>query len=298
VASTVEPPAGAATASMREAAPARRSVVEISPAKRSLTFATLEELWDFREVLWAFTVRAVKVKYKQAVIGIGWALVQPVLAALVFALIFGRLADLSTGDDTPYLLFVLTGMTAWTYVNIAVTTASQSLVTDETLLRKVYFPREVIPFGSIAAALVDFAPALGVLFVVAALFGEFPALSWVTLPLLILILVATATAVGLILAGLNVYYRDVKLAIPFLLQLGLFSSAIVFPLSLLDEPWETLYGIANPVAGTIEGFRDVVSRGDWPDLVVTAGGLAWSLILLVACYAIFERLERNFGDRV
>jgi lipopolysaccharide transport system permease protein len=283
---------------MSETASKGPSVVEISPAKRSLNFATLEELWDFREVLWAFTVRAVKVKYKQAVIGIGWALIQPILAALVFALIFGRLADLSTGDDTPYLLFVLTGMTCWTYVNIAVTTSSQSLVTDQTLLRKVYFPREVIPFASIAAALVDFAPALGVLVVVAALFGEFPALSWITLPVLVLILVATATGVGLILAGLNVYYRDVKHAIPFLLQLGLFSSAIVFPLSLLDEPWERIYGIANPVAGTIDGFRDVVTRGDWPDPVITAGGLAWSLVLLYVFYAIFERLERNFGDRV
>jgi lipopolysaccharide transport system permease protein len=298
VASTVEaPPPGDATTSTAEAPHSAPTVVEISPETRSLNFATLQELWDYREVLWAFTVRAVKVKYKQAIIGIGWALLQPVLAALVFALIFGVLAKLSNGDETPYLLFVLAGMTCWSYVNTAVSTSSQSLVTDQTLLRKVYFPREVIPFSAIGAALVDFAPAVAVLGVVAALYGEFPALSWITLPVLFLTLVVIATAAGLILSGLNVYYRDVKHAIPFLLQLGLFSSAVVFPLSLLEE-WETPYGIANPVAGVIDGVRSVVTAGDWPDPVMTIGALLWSLVLLVATYAIFERLERNFGDRV
>jgi lipopolysaccharide transport system permease protein len=284
--------------SERERAPVAKPVVEISPERRSLTFANLRELWDFREVLWAFTVRAVKVKYKQAVIGVGWALFQPSLAALVFALIFGHLAKLPTQGDTPYLLFALAGMTCWTYVNTAITTASQSLVTDETLLRKVYFPREVIPLGSIGAALVDFAPALVVLFAVAAGYGEWPALSWVTLPVLLFILIATASAASLALGGLNVYYRDVKHAVPFLLQMGLFASAVVYPLSLLNEPWATIYGIANPVAGTIDGVRRVVTEGAWPDPVLTAGGLAWALVLLVVCYALFERLERDFGDRV
>src|SRR5206468_10713788 len=134
--------------------------------------------------------------------------------ALVFALIFGRLAKLPTQGGAPYLLFALAGMTCWTYVNTAITTASQRLVTDETLLRQVYFPREVIPLGSIGAALVDFGPALAVLLVVAGAYGEWPAVSWVTLPVLVLILVATAAAVGLALGGLNVYYRDVKHAVP------------------------------------------------------------------------------------
>jgi lipopolysaccharide transport system permease protein len=255
-------------------------------------------LWRYRELLYFLIWRELKVRYKQAVIGVGWALVQPTLAALVFALIFGRLAKLPTQGDTPYLLFALAGMTCWAYVSTAVTTASQSLVTDETLLRKVYFPREVIPLGAIGAALVDFGPALVVLLIVAGLFGEWPALSWIALPVLVLILVATATAVGLALSALNVYYRDVKHAVPFLLQMGLFASAVVFPLSLLTEPWATVYGIANPVAGTIDGVRRVVTEGAWPDPLLTAGGLAWALLLLVAGYALFERLERDFGDRV
>ncbi len=295
---TVDASPGAVAVSKPDPPPVAKPVVEISPERRSLTFANLEELWDFREVLWGFTVRAVKVKYKQAVIGVGWALIQPTLAALVFALIFGRLAKLPTQGDTPYLLFALAGMTCWAYVNTAVTTSSQSLVTDETLLRKVYFPREVIPLGAIGAALVDFGPGLVVLFVVAGLYGALPALSWVTLPVLVLILIVTSTAVGLTLSGLNVYYRDVKHAIPFLLQMGLFASAIVFPLSLLNEPWATIYGIANPVAGTVDGVRRVVTEGNWPDPLLTVGGLVWASILLVAGYALFERLERGFGDRV
>jgi lipopolysaccharide transport system permease protein len=298
VSSTAEaaPSAGRVASSDVGAAP--RSTVEISPKRRILTRATVAELWEFREVLWAFIVRAVKVKYKQAVIGLGWAVLQPIFAALIFALIFGRVAKLPTDGDTPYLLFVLAGMTCWTYVNTAVTTAAQSLVTDSTLLRKVYFPREVIPLGSIGAAIVDFGPALAVLFIVAGVYGELPALSWITLPVLVLILIAAATWSGLALAALNVYYRDVKHVIPFLLQVGLFVSAIVFPLSLIDEPWDTVWGIANPVAGAIDGVRAVVTMGDWPDPLITVGALVWSSALLLVAYAFFKRLERNFGDRV
>jgi lipopolysaccharide transport system permease protein len=274
------------------------SVVEVSPERRSLSVANLRELRSFREVMWAFAVRAVKVKYKQAAIGVGWALVQPVLAALVFALIFGRVAKLPTESDTPYFLFVLAGMTCWAYVNTAVSTSSESLIVDQTLLRKVYFPREVIPGGAIGAALVDFGPALAVLFVVAGIYGEWPALSWVVLPVLLATLIATAAAVGLVLAALNVYYRDVRYTVPFILQLGLFGSAIVWPLALLDEPWETVYGIANPVAGAVDGVRTVVTEGKWPDALVTASSLVWSLVLLAAAYALFKRLERSFGDRV
>jgi lipopolysaccharide transport system permease protein len=274
------------------------ATVQISPERRSLSRASLEELWDFREVMWAFAVRAVKVKYKQAAIGVGWALVQPVLAALIFALIFGRLAKIPTDGGTPYLLFVLIGMTCWTYVNTAIATASESVVTDQTLLRKVYFPREVIPLGAIGAALVDFGPALVVMVVVAALYGEFPTVAWVILPVLVVTLVASATALGFVLSALNVYYRDVRYTVPFILQLGLFGSAVVWPLSLLAEPWETLYGIANPVAGVIDGFRDVVAEGNWPDPVITAGAFGWALVLLVAAYWLFKRLERSFGDRV
>jgi lipopolysaccharide transport system permease protein len=295
---TIDAPAGAAAVPEPDQAATAKPLAEISPERRSLTRANLEELWEFREVLWAFAVRAVKVKYKQAAIGIGWAVIQPTLAALVFALIFGRLAKVSTENGTPYILFSLCGMTCWTYVNTAITTGAQSLITDQTLLRKVYFPRETIPLGSAGAALVDFVPALGVLFVVAALYGQWPALSWVTIPILVVMLVATAASVALVLGALNVYYRDVEHAVPFLLQMGLFASTVVFPLSLFKHPWDTIYGIANPVAGAIDGMRRVVSQGHWPDPVITGGALAVSLVLLVLGYAFFERLERSFGDRV
>jgi lipopolysaccharide transport system permease protein len=271
--------------------------IRIDAGKRRLSRATLAELVEYREVLGAFTVRFVKVKYKQALIGVGWAVVQPVLAAALFALIFGRWADLPS-DGSPFLLFALAGMTGWTYFSTATNVAAQSLVTDETLLRKVYFPREVIPLAAVGAGLVDFGPALIVLLGVAILYGSAPAVSWLLLPVAVLVLILIATAAGLFLSAINVYYRDVKHALPFLLQLGLFASAIIFPLSLIESPWDTVYGIINPVVAGVEALRAIVIDGDWPDPVMTGGAIAWGSILLVGAYAVFKKLERQMGDRV
>lgn len=273
------------------------SVVEVRGGPGRLTKDSLVEDWRFREVLWAFVVRHVKVKYKQAAVGVGWAVVQPVLSALLFAIFLGRLARIPS-EGVPYLLFALAGMIAWTYFASAAGSAMESLVADQALLRKVYFPREILPLAAVGAALVDQAVGLVTLLVAATLFGIWPSLAWLALPLPLLLLVITATALGLGLSAVNVYYRDVRYALPFVLQLGLFASPVVYPLGLVPPAWRTVYAIANPVAAAIDGLRRIVLHQSAPDWGTTLGALAWSLLLLLGAAFLFKRLERSVSDRV
>jgi lipopolysaccharide transport system permease protein len=272
-------------------------VVEVSGGPGGVSVDGLRELWAFREVLWAFAVRAFKIKYKQAAIGVSWAIVQPVLTAAIFAVVLGQYAGVPS-DGSPYLLFALTGMVLWSYVATVMTTASQSVVDNQTLLRKVFFPREVLPFGYALAALVDLGAALAVELVFLLAYGKFPTVSWIAVVLPISIAIISVTAVSVAFAALNVYYRDVRFLVPFLLQLGLFASAVIYPLSVLPSSWRDLYAVLNPVAGAIGGMRTILVHGDWPNWGVTLGALAWSLVLFVGSYALFKRLERSFADRV
>jgi lipopolysaccharide transport system permease protein len=272
-------------------------VVEVRGGPGGLSRETFVEDWQFREVLWAFVVRHIKVKYKQAAVGVGWAVVQPVLSALLFALFLGKLAKIPS-EGVPYLLFALAGMIAWTYFSTAAGSAMDSLVTDQALLRKVYFPREILPLASVGAALVDLAVGLMTLVVAAALFGILPSLAWLALPLPLLLLIITATALGLGLSALNLYYRDVRYALPFVLQLGLFASPVVYPLALVPPAWRTLYEILNPVAAAIDGLRRITVHQTAPDWGITIGALIWSVILLIGAAFLFKRLERSFSDRV
>ncbi len=287
----------ATTAIETPAARPPKPVVEVRPGRGGLSVAALREAWAFREVLLAFAVRYIKVKYKQAAVGVGWAVIQPVLAAGIFALVLGRYAHVGS-DGAPYLLFALAGMVLWTYFSSAGTTAVDSLVVDQGLLRKVFFPREVIPLGAVVAGLVDLAPGIAVLLVVALLYGVTPALSWILIPVPVLIVVLALSALALALSSINVYYRDVRYAMPFVFQVGLFATPIVYPLGAIPEPWDVVWGIANPMAGAIEAMRDIVVQGDWPDPLITAGALAWATIGLVIAYAFFKFVERGFADRV
>jgi lipopolysaccharide transport system permease protein len=270
-------------------------VVEGGPGRVSRE--SLRELWHFREVLYAFVARQVKVRYKQAAIGIGWSVMQPVLSAALFAVFLGRFAHVSS-DGVPYLLFALAGTAAWTYFSAAAGSAMDSLVTDQVLLRKVYFPREVLPVASALASLVDLAPALGIVAIVAAAYGVFPGLASLAVVVPVLLLVLTAAALGIGVSAVNVYYRDVRYALPFLLQLGLFASPVVWPLSALPGSWRELYGVLNPVAAGIDGIRRTLLHGELPAARMTIGAFAFAALLLVASYTLFKRLERGFADRV
>ena len=162
----------------------------------------------------------------------------------------------------------------------------------------MYFPREVLPLSAVGAALVDFGPAFVTLVAVLLAYGILPAAPWMLVWVPLLILMLTAAALSLALSALNVYYRDVKHALPFILQIGLYASAVVYPLSILPSPLETIWGIFNPAAGAIQAMRDITVHGEWPDLVITLGAFGWSLVLLVIAYSGFKRFERTFADRV
>jgi lipopolysaccharide transport system permease protein len=189
-------------------------------------------------------------------------------------------------------------MVLWIYFAGAAGAASESLISEQALVRKVYFPRELLPLGAIGAAVVDLAPALVTLGAVAALYGVTPAASWVAIPVVVLLLVLFAAAVGLGLSAINVYYRDVRYVLPFILQVGLFATPVVYPLGVVPATWRELYAVLNPVAAAIDGLRRIVVHGAWPDGVVTAGAFAWTLVLLAGGYALFKRLERGFSDRI
>jgi lipopolysaccharide transport system permease protein len=272
-------------------------VREVTGGPGRLTGDSLRELWSFRGVVGAFVVRRVKVKYKQAAIGLGWTVLQPLLTAAIFALFLGRFAHVPS-EGVPYFLFALCGMVAWTVFSAAASGAMESLVADQALLRKLYFPREVLPLAAVGAALVDLLPALGVLLVGAVLLGQEPALVWLAAPLPLLLAVTFAAAVGLAFSAINVYYRDARYALPFVLQVGLFASPVVYPLSAVPEGWRDVYAVANPVAAAIDGLRRIVLHGSFPATATTAAAFAWTLVLAVLAFAFFKRLERGFSDRI
>jgi lipopolysaccharide transport system permease protein len=274
-----------------------KPVMEIRGERARLSRDTFRELWAFREVLAAFAIRTVKVKYKQASVGIGWAVIQPVLAAVLFAVFLGHVAGVK-GDGSPYLPFALAGMVIWTFFSTAASTAMESLVSDSALLRKVYFPREVLPLAFVLAAVVDLLPGLVILLIIALAYGIHPGLSLLALPLPLLIAFASATALGLGISGLNVYYRDVRYALPFVIQLGLFASPVVYSLRTIPDSWRTLYAVLNPLASAIDGMRAIFLRHEWPDITTSLAALGWALLLVALSYTLFKRIERGFSDRI
>lgn len=272
-------------------------IIEIEGGAGWISRRDFRELWLFREVLWALAVREVKVRYKQAAVGIGWALVQPIASAAIFAVFLGNLAGIS-GGGLPYLLVALSGMVVWTYFSSAASNASQSLVVNQALLRKIYFPREVLPLASIGSGLVDLVPGLTVLAAVASLYGYHPNVAWVAIVLPVGIMVVFAGALALALGALNVYYRDVRYALPFVLQLGLFASPIVYPIDVVPAEWRTLYFLLNPLAPAIDGVRRIALRGEWPAWDSLGIALASASAMALLAYMLFKRLERGFADRV
>jgi lipopolysaccharide transport system permease protein len=276
-----------------------KPVLEIEGGPGRLSLATLYEFWLYRGVLAAFTVRAVKVRYKQAAVGIGWSVLQPVMAAAIFAVFFGGVTGIALGSENlPYLLFALAGMVAWTYFSTATLRGSEALIENESMLRRLFFPREILPCSAVLAALVDLVPAIAVLAGAVLLYGLSPDLTWLAIPVPVVLLVVFAAALSSMLSAINVYYRDVRHALPFLIQMGLFASPVAYSLATIPEQWRTLYTILNPVAAAIDTLRRTMLHGEWPDWGPTAGALAWSVVLLVVGFAVFKRLERSFADHV
>lgn len=253
-------------------------------------------IWEYRELLYFLTWRDIKVRYKQTVLGVAWAIIQPFLIMVVFSVFFGRLAKVPS-DGLPYPIFTFCALIPWQLFAHALTESSNSLVANEKLITKVYFPRLVIPLSTVLAGLVDFVFAFIVLLGMMIYYGVVPTMAVWILPFFILLAVATALAVGLWLSALNVEYRDVRYTIPFITQFWLFLSPVAYPSSLVPESWRILYGL-NPMAGVVEGFRWALlgkTEGPGPMLVLS---VAMVVLLLVGGLYYFQRMERTFADVV
>jgi lipopolysaccharide transport system permease protein len=260
------------------------------------TSLNLYRLWEYRELLYFLSWRDIKVRYKQTVLGAAWAIIQPVMTMAVFSLFFGALAKIPS-DGVPYPLFVFAALVPWTFFSYGLTQSAGSLVESANLLKKVYFPRLVVPISSVISGAVDLLFAMLVFLVMMALYGIMPTMKVVFLPVFLMLAFAAALGVGLWFSALNVEYRDVRYVIPFLTQLWFFATPIAYPSSLLTEPWRIVYGI-NPMVGVVEGFRwALLGTQTSPGPMLLVSALA-TLIVLVTGAFYFRRMEQTFADRL
>ena len=254
----------------------------------------LKALWQYRELLFFLVWRDVKVRYKQTVLGLGWAILQPLLTMVVFSAVFGGFAKIPS-DGVPYPIFAYVALLPWNYFAGAFSRSGQSLVNSANLITKVYFPRLIVPISAALAGLVDFAVAFVLLLGMMLFYGIRPTAALWTLPLFILLALVTALAVGLWLSALNVKYRDVGHVIPFLAQLWLYASPVAYPTSLVPERWRLFYSL-NPMAGVIDGFRWALLGTAALDWRVLAISTVIVLLILFSGLAYFNRTEDIFAD--
>ena len=273
--------------------PHARHELVIEPAAR-WPRVDFGELWAFRQLLIFLVWRDLKVRYAQTVLGIGWAVLQPLLSVVVFTVVFGRFAKVPS-DGVPYAVFALAAVVPWNYFSNAFSLSSSSLVTNSNLISKVYFPRLVIPLAPVLAGLVEYAIGLVVLAVLMAIYRIVPSPTVLALPLLLLLTMATAAGVGCWLSALNIQFRDVKHLVPFIAQIWMFASPVVYPASLVPARFRTIYAL-NPMAGIIEGGR-VAILGSAPmpwGMLATSAVSAFALLATGVMY--FRRTERLFAD--
>lgn len=275
------------------AAPAGR-LVRVAPAGAWPGF-DLPELWRYRGLLVFLVWREIKVRYAQTVLGAAWAILQPVLTTVVFTVIFGWFARLPS-DGVPYPLFALAALVPWTYFNTAVSGASNSLVANTSLVTKVYFPRLVIPGAPVLAALLDLIVSLLALLALMLVYRMIPSLgNAMLLPLSVLVMMLTAAGVGCWLSALNIQYRDVRYVVPFLLQLWMYASPVVYSLSLVPQPYRLAYSL-NPMAGAIAGFRSALLGTSGPTVTEFGASLGVACLVFAGGAAYFRRTERVFAD--
>ncbi len=255
----------------------------------------LKEFWRYRELLYFLVWRDIKVRYKQTLLGAAWAIIQPFFTMVVFSIFFGRMAQMAS-NGYPYPIFSYTALLPWTYFSGALSLAANSLVGSGGLITKVYFPRLIVPVSSVLSGLVDFAFAFLVLIGMMVFYGYAPTVYTILLPLFLLLALVTALGVGLWFAALNVKYRDVRYLIPFLTQFWLFATPVVYPSSLLEQPWRTLYGL-NPMVGVVEGFRLALLGDRPPELMILVSAIV-SILLLISGVYYFRRTEDTFADLI
>lgn len=285
------PPATSTAPIVQE--PESQSITFIRP-KRGWQPVNLSELWEYRELLGFLAIRDMKVRYKQTALGAAWAIIQPFMTMVVFTVFFGNLAGMPS-DNRPYPVFTFCALVPWQLFAYSLAMSSNSLVAEQRLITKVYFPRVIVPLASVLGGVVDSVIAFVILLLMMAYYGVSPTWAIITLPFFVALSVVSALAVGLWLSALNVQYRDVRYTINFLIQIWLFATPVAYPSSLVPEKWRWLYGL-NPMAGVVEGFRwALLGTGQ-----VHAGLLAVSTIMTIALLIgglfYFRRMEKSFAD--
>jgi lipopolysaccharide transport system permease protein len=270
-------------------------VLRIAPPTRWWTLPAAE-LWEYRELLYFFIWRDIKIRYKQTVIGVAWAVLQPFLMMLMYSLIFGRIAHLST-NGLPFAVFYYSGLLPWTFFAASMQASTTTIVENQRLITKVYFPRLQLPFSAVLAGLADFGVSF-LMFVAILLYYQFwPTSDIFWFPLFLILGVLTAVGVGLWLSALNALYRDVRYVVPFLVQFWMIASPVAYPASLIRRQWQWAYGL-NPMAGVIEGIRwSLTGTGEAPTgLIVTS--IVTTLLLLLSGVAYFQKVETTVADVV
>jgi lipopolysaccharide transport system permease protein len=283
---------------MRVAQPEIQPELEVTviDARTGLRLIDWRELWQYRDLFRFLVWRGIKTRYAQSVLGVGWAIIQPIFTMIVFTVVFGNLAKINS-DGVPYAVFSYTALVPWTYFSGALTGAGGSLIGASNMITKVYFPRLVVPLAPVLSKLVDFAIAFGILIGLMFWFQMVPNLGVLLLPLLILLMMLTALGIGMWLTALSVQYRDINYATSFFVQLLMYASPVVYPASSVPEQFRLLYGL-NPMAGVIEGFRSAL-LGTQPmpwDLIGI--GSIMSVLMVISGLWYFRRMERIFADVV
>jgi len=254
----------------------------------------LKDLWEYRELLYFLTWKDIKVRYKQTILGITWAILQPFFTMVIFSLFFGRLAGVPS-DDIPYPIFSYSGMVVWLLFANGVTQASNSMVEAANTIKKVYFPRLVIPISSILSGVVDFFLAFVVLIGMMAFYNIWPGLEVLWLPLFLLLAIVTALGVSFWFSAMNVMFRDIRYTIPFIIQAWLFATPIAYSSSMLEGTWRTVYGI-NPMAGVVDGFRWALLGVETRPGPMVAVSACVSIFVLISGLYFFKRMEKTFAD--
>jgi lipopolysaccharide transport system permease protein len=268
-------------------------IVEIRPDRGWLDL-DLGAVWRYRELLVVLMMRDIQVLYKQALLGAAWAILQPVFAVVIFTIVFGYFARMPS-EGIPYPIFAFAGVLPWTYFAEAVRRSGTGLVTDSELVRKVYFPRLIMPLANVISPLLDFCIAFVVLLILMAFYGIAPSWKMALVPFLMAIAALLALSIGLWLAPINVRFRDIKHTLPFIIQIWMYASPIVYPLSMVPEQWQGLYSL-NPMVGVIEGFRWAVFDQGAPNFQALGVSAIVIVFLLAGGLVFFRRMERTFAD--
>ncbi|MEO6589332.1 MAG: ABC transporter permease [Pyrinomonadaceae bacterium] len=251
------------------------------------------EFWQYRELLYFLIWRDVKIRYKQTALGIIWAILQPLLAAVIFTIFFGRLVGVPS-DGIPYFLFAYAGFLPWTFFANSVTASGNSLVGSSHLITKVYFPRLIIPIAAVCTGLIDFVVAFAILIIMMLWYGTGFSLNFIFFLPIVFLIIGLASGVGILMSALNVKYRDIRFALPFLIQIWMFASPVIYPGSLIPEKWRLLAAI-NPLTGIIEGMRSSLfgTAFEWKYLGIS---ILVTIIILFISLFVFRRMEKDFAD--